>query len=134
MADRALIIDNHVLARTAIRALLVNAAGIESIGEAESLEDGLARAHRDTPNVILLGLPLGKEVVPAIGQLHQAAPNARIIVLSLYDHPAYENAAIAAGAHAYVQRDRLDAGLMSEILSPPLPATGGRISANPDAE
>ena len=135
MAVDVLIVEKHAFIRTLLRAMLTDATEINSVTETDNLEDGLTQARDHQPGAILLGLILNaSDMHAAITQLHQAAPNASIIVLGLNDDPTYKRAALTAGASNYLLKDTVPTNLATTIrdtkppgsdVSPDAPVTLG---------
>jgi len=76
---------------------------IEWVGEAESIEDGLALADRACPDLILLDAFLGEEQIGDIlAKLLERHPESRILVLANYPNTKNLAQAASSGAHGYV--------------------------------
>ncbi len=123
-AVRVLVVDDHGLLRRGLRQLLDGEQGIATIGEAASAEEAIAEAHRLHPDVVVLDIVLpdrsGIEALPA---LLEAAPEARVLMLSIYDDSGYVRQAFAAGAQGYVLKEAADAELITAVREV---AEGGR--------
>lgn len=103
---RVLIVDDHAVVRSGL-ALLLDAAGdLETVGQAGTIAEAVARAGELEPDVVLLDLRLGRESgIDALAPLRRAAPGARVLVLSMEDDLSYPRAALAAGASGYVRKE-----------------------------
>jgi NarL family two-component system response regulator LiaR len=100
---RVLLVDDHVVVRKGLRALLDRDPGIEVTGEAEDGEQALQTLARLRPDVILMDLEMpGMGGIEATRQIAQEHPNARIVVLT--SHAAEHDVlpALKAGALGYV--------------------------------
>jgi len=53
-----LLVDDHIVVRKGLRALLEREAGIEGAGEAEDCEQAMRAANRLRPDVILMDLEM----------------------------------------------------------------------------
>jgi two-component system response regulator NreC len=110
---RVVVVDDHPLFRRGIVDLLMRDGAYLVVGEASSLDDITGLIHRAKPAAALLDIRLGKEsalaVIPAV---RTTCPDVRIIVVTMYDQPAFRRAAHAAGAHGYVTKRDAD----TEIL------------------
>jgi DNA-binding NarL/FixJ family response regulator len=102
---RVILVDDHPVFRNGLRALL-EASGIDVVGEAATGADAMALAARLNPDVVLmdLGLP-DMSGVEAIGQIVAARPEARVLVISLYRDDGSVDSALRAGARGYVVKD-----------------------------
>lgn len=113
-----LIVDDHVVVRQGVRATLVPEADLEVCGEVSSLQDALAAARSLQPHLILLDLTLpDSQGTQAIATLREAAPSAKIVILSMHDQVEIARGAIRAGASAYVLKSNATAELAVAIRS-----------------
>jgi two-component system, NarL family, response regulator LiaR len=100
---RVLLVDDHVVVRKGLRALLDREAGIELVGEAEDGEHAVRAADRLRPDVILMDLEMaGIGGIEATRQIVEQRPESRIVVLT--SHAAEEDVfpALKAGAVGYL--------------------------------
>ena len=102
--------------RSALRHVLDAEAGSRVVAEAASGDRAIAEARRHQPDVIVMDLqmPTGDAVdhMPAV---LRAAPQARILVLSMRDEPATVRSAFAAGASGYVLKEAADTELVTAV-------------------
>jgi DNA-binding NarL/FixJ family response regulator len=99
---RVLLVDDHHLVRSALRALL-REEEVSAIGEAGTAEQAVIIARALQPDLVLLDLVLprksGTETIP---ELLKVAPSTKVIVVSPQSQPSSVRQAIAAGARGYV--------------------------------
>jgi two-component system, NarL family, nitrate/nitrite response regulator NarL len=118
MADapiRILIVDDHALVREGIRQALT-VPGFEVVGEAASGPEALAKAIALAPDVVVLDISLpGENGIKTAGRIRLETPEARILMLSVHDHPEYVMESVKAGAHGYLRKDTLPEDLRSAI-------------------
>ena len=102
---RVILVDDHPVFRNGLRALL-EASGIDVVGEAATGADAVEIAMELSPDVVLmdLGLP-DMSGVQAIDQIVTARPATRVLVVSLYQDDGSLDAALRAGARGYVVKD-----------------------------
>jgi DNA-binding NarL/FixJ family response regulator len=102
---RVLIVDDHPVFRNGMRSLL-EASGIDVVGEAATGAQAIDLAARSNPDVVLmdLGLP-DMSGVEATGRIVAGRPAARVLVVSLYQDDGSVEQAIRAGARGYVVKD-----------------------------
>jgi len=113
---RVLIVDDHALVRQSLRLLLSREQDIECVADATSLEEARRLAGALEPDVVLLDLVMpGGRGVQAVPALLEAAPDARIAVLSMQDDPGYVAEAFAAGASGYVLKQAADEDLVTAV-------------------
>ena len=112
VAIRIVVVDDHALFRRGVIDLLCSNGEFELVGEAESVDEIATLVHRTQPDVALidirLGLASGLAIVPA---LRQTCPQVGIIIVTMYDAPAFRRSARAAGAHGYVTKRNADTEL-----------------------
>ena len=113
---RVLLVDDHQLVRDGLRSRLGETPGITVVGEAGTGQEALRLAAQLNPDLVLLdiGLPdiSGLEVAE---QLPEAAPNARALMLSMYDNREYVISAIRVGAAGYVLKDASSKEIIAAI-------------------
>lgn len=113
---RVLIVDDHAVLRAGVRMLIDAEPDMTVVGEAGDGHDLLRLAGELGPDVILLDLSM--PILGGLGViegLHQVSPQARILVLTMHDDPAYFRLALAAGAHGYVLKRAASTELLSGI-------------------
>lgn len=117
----ALLVDDDQDIRHLIRLYLERMGGFEVVGEAVDGLDGIEQAGRLQPDVVLLDIMMprmsGHEAIP---ELSRAAPRSMIVMLSALAAGIHEEPAISAGAFAYVEKSKVDAGLgdhLRELLA-----------------
>ena len=115
-AIRVLVCDDHRLVRSGLRLLLDAEADIEVVEEAGSAAEAVRRARLEKPDLVLLDLAMpGIGGLEAMPKIRAAAPNAKILVLSMHDDPSYVREAFAAGAGGYLLKDAADTDLVTAV-------------------
>ncbi len=100
-----LIADDHPLVIAGIRRALEGHDDIEVAGEAHSAPEVLQMIERRRPRLVLLDLSMpGVSGVDHIEQIAAMWPEVKIVILSACEERAVINAALAAGASAYVSK------------------------------
>ena len=83
MAIRVFIVDDHLLFRTGLRALLAE-NGVETVGDAGDAGPALQRIATLQPDVVLMDLSLpGMSGVEATERLSELAPDAKVLILTV---------------------------------------------------
>ncbi len=89
---------------------------LEVVGEAETGRSAVALAETHQPDVVILDLAMpemdGLEALPAI---LDAAPHAKVVVLSGFEARAMEAKALALGARRYVEKG-VAASAIAEVV------------------
>jgi DNA-binding NarL/FixJ family response regulator len=100
---KVLVADDHPLIVQGLRRALEACDDIEVVGEARSGAEVLPLVERRNPDIVLLDLRMPEmDGVECIAAIKQAQPEVKAVVLSGSDDRASVDAAIAAGASAYV--------------------------------
>ena len=98
-----LLVDDHTLFRRGLRALLSQDERFEVVAEAADAGEALRSAERHRPDVTLLDNHLpGVRGVDAVRGLKEAAPNMRILMLTVSENEDDLAAALQAGADGYL--------------------------------
>ena len=100
---RILVVDDHTLFRRGLTALLSADPRFEVVAEAADAGEAQRRASQALPDVILLDNHLpGVDGVHAIPGLRNAAPLARILMLTVSEDEVDLSAALRNGANGYL--------------------------------
>ncbi|HZP03981.1 MAG TPA: response regulator transcription factor [Terracidiphilus sp.] len=113
-----LLVEDHFLARLALRSVLQGRTDMVIAGEAMDGEQGIALSRELRPDVVVLDLRLprvnGFEVITA---LRKQNPSAKIVVLSNYEGSEDIYRAVRNGAMAYLTKDTSGQILVEAILA-----------------
>ncbi len=113
---RLLIVDDHQLVRSGLRRLLEGEEDMTVEDEAGTADDGVRLARLHKPDVILLDVVMpGGSGLDAIPEIREAAPEARILTVSMQDDPSYVRQAFASGASGYVLKEAADDELLAAV-------------------
>jgi two-component system nitrate/nitrite response regulator NarL len=100
---RILVVDDHTLFRRGLTALLARDPRLKVVGDAADTGEALRRVQETPPDVILLDNHLpGVRGVDALPALHDAAPQSRILMLTVSEDEADLAAALRGGAVGYL--------------------------------
>lgn len=111
-----LLADDQLDVRSALRLLLEQEPGIRVAGEASTAEELLAAVKVAAPDLVLLDWELPaetKEQAKTLAALHALAPDTAVITLSGW--PEARQAALAAGAAAFVSKNEPPETLLAAI-------------------
>ena len=121
---RVLIVDDHALVRSGLRLLLESEGDMSVADEAGDAEQAIRLARLHKPDVILLDVVMpGRSGLDAAADILEAAPKAKILVLSMQDDPSYVRRAFSAGATGYLLKEAADDELVQAVREV---ASGGR--------
>ena len=102
---KVLVIDDHVLFRDGIVSLL-RAAGYDVVGEAGNGIDGIAKAEKLRPDLILLDISMPEmDGLETLRRIREKRPNVKIIMLTASDREADLLDTIRMGASGYLLKD-----------------------------
>lgn len=113
---RVVLVDDHGVLRAGLRALLDAEPDIRVVGEAESGEDGVEKATRLKPDIVVMDLSMpgagGLEATRRITQLDQPT---RVLVLTMHAEEEYLLPVLEAGGSGYVRKTSADEDLVHAI-------------------
>ncbi len=113
---RILLADDHAVLRSGLRLLIDSQPDLTVVSEAGDGAETLRLASELQPDVILLDINMpdmdGLTVLP---QLRQAAPDSRVLILTMHDDVNYLQQTLQAGASGYVLKQAIDTELLMAI-------------------
>ena len=113
-----LLVEDHFLARIALRSVLASHSQIRVIGEAGDGEQGLAMYRALRPDVMLLDLRLpGTSGFEVLTRLRREFADARVVVLSNYQGSEDVYRAVRSGAAGYLTKDASGQELIDAITT-----------------
>ena len=102
---RVIIADDHPMFRQGLRALL-EALGIEVVGEAENGPDAVRLAHDVQPDVVVMDLHMpGGNGIEATRTITRTSPHIGVLVLTMFRDDDSVFAAMRAGARGYLLKE-----------------------------
>ena len=111
-----LIADDHRLFAEALEAILASEPEIEVVGYARNGEEAVEQALALSPDVILMDIAMpGVDGVEATKRIRRKQRNACVLMLTGSNSRSDVARARAAGAAAYVTKDRIAAQLIEAI-------------------
>ncbi len=113
---RVLIVDDHVIVRKGIRALLAMQPDVEVVGEAGDGREALSRAEALGPDVVLMDLMMPEmDGIEATRQITSRFSQTRVVVLTSFAADDKVFPALKAGALGYLLKDSSPADLLGSI-------------------
>ena len=113
-----LLVEDHFLARIALRSVLAGHSQICVVGEAADGEQGLLMYRTLRPDVLLLDLRLpGTSGFDVLTRLRREFPDARVVVLSNYQGSEDVYRAVRSGAAGYLTKDASGQELIDAITT-----------------
>lgn len=115
-AIRILTVDDHVLLREGIGAILEGQTDMVLVGEAGDGREAIDMFRHLRPDVTLMDLRMpDMNGIEAITAIRREFPHARIIVLTTYTGDAQASAALRAGASGYLLKSLVSKELLETI-------------------
>ncbi len=113
---RIVLVDDHEVVRTGIKALLDAQKDMKVVGEAGTAEEGVRRVGYDEPDVVVLDvrLPDGSGV-EACRDIRQRFPEVKVLMLTSFADEEALMSAILAGASGYVLKRVKGTDLVDDI-------------------
>jgi DNA-binding NarL/FixJ family response regulator len=100
---RVLIADDDELMRAGLVELLSGEASIEISGQARTGREAIERARRLKPDVVLMDVRMPDlDGIAATAELANAAPDARVLILTTFEQDDYIFGALRAGASGFL--------------------------------
>lgn len=115
---RILAVDDHRLLREALCELLELYEGLTVVAQADDGPDGVRMAGLHRPDVVLLDVEMpGPGPLANLRGIRQAAPDARIIMLTMHDDRRLIDSLLSAGAMGYLHKETDREVLVAAIRS-----------------
>ncbi len=121
---RVLIADDHAIVREGLRAILGRQPDMAVVAEAGDGEQAVELFDRHRPDLTLMDLRMpGKGGVDATAEIRRRHPQARVVVLTVFDGDEDVYRALQAGARSYLLKSASHEELLSTLRAV---AAGGR--------
>lgn len=115
MHVRAVVVDDHPVVREGLRALL-SEAGVEVVGEAADGRAALAVVREVRPELAVVDVALpGLSGIELCRRIRRRLPQVQVVLISMFDEPAWRAEAARAGAAAYLLKGMAPAELVEAI-------------------
>ncbi|CAA9576030.1 MAG: hypothetical protein AVDCRST_MAG86-2260 [uncultured Truepera sp.] len=106
MATGIVIVEDHEIYRDGLKTLFATVPEVELLGEAANAEDALELIRERHPNLVLMDVKLpGMSGIEATRKIVEADPEARVLILTMFDDDPSVFAAMQAGARGYTLKD-----------------------------
>ncbi len=113
---RVMLVDDHAVLRSGLRALLHMEEGMTVVGEAATGEDAVEQAGWLKPDVVVMDLSMpGIGGMEATRQITALGLPIRILVLTMHAEEEYLLAVLEAGGSGYVHKGSADQDLTTAI-------------------
>ena len=104
---RVFLVDDHLVVRAGLRALLDTQPDVEVVGEASSGEEAATAIPSASPDLVMMDLDMGSGMhgAEAIKRLRNDGVDVPVLVFTTYDTDADVVRAVDAGAIGYLLKD-----------------------------
>lgn len=108
--------DDHAMFREGIRLLLDTQKDMEVVGEAGNGRDAVRQAVKLSPNIVLMDISMPElNGIEAAGQIMEACPATKIIILSMYSTAEHIFRALKTGVKGYILKESAGADIIKAI-------------------
>ncbi len=117
MKIRVVLVDDHAIVRTGLKAVLGAAPDIEVAGEASGGREAVALLARTPADVVVMDLSMADgDGITATRELTTRGGDApRVLVLTMHAEAAYLEAVLEAGASGYLMKSAADRELVEAV-------------------
>ena len=103
---RTMIVDDHALFRRGLQMVLGEEPDIELVGQASDGAEAVEKAAESLPDIVLMDIRMPRSSgIEACRAMKEAAPSAKIVILTISDEEEDLFEAIRAGASGYLLKD-----------------------------
>ena|SRR5215469_287639 len=103
---RTIIVDDHALFRRGLEMVLEGEPDIELVGQASDGTEAVEKAAESLPDIVLMDIRMPRSNgIEACRAVKEAAPSAKIVILTISDEEEDLFEAIRAGASGYLLKD-----------------------------
>jgi len=103
---RVMVVDDHEVVRSGLKAILEPEKDLEVVGEAASAREAIQKVPRLDPHVVLMDVRMGEmSGIEACRLIKSAHPQVNILMLTSFSEEEAVTAAIMAGASAYLLKN-----------------------------
>jgi DNA-binding NarL/FixJ family response regulator len=103
---RTMIVDDHALFRRGLEMVLEGEPDIDLVGQASDGAEAVEKAAESLPDIVLMDIRMPRSNgIEACRAVKEAAPSAKIVILTISDEEEDLFEAIRAGASGYLLKD-----------------------------
>src|SRR2546428_4311209 len=115
---RVLLAEDHALVRQGFRRMLEDDARIAVVGEASTGLAAIEQSAKLRPDVVVMDLSMPElGGLEATAEILKAAPETKVLILSMYSNPAYVRKAFEVGAKGYILKDAVEVDLAQAVMT-----------------
>jgi two-component system, NarL family, response regulator NreC len=116
MTIRVVLVDDHAIVRTGLKAVLADAPEIDVVGEASGGNEAVALLERMPADVVVMDLSMSDgDGLTATRDITSAGDGTRVLVLTMHAEEAYLEAVLEAGSSGYLGKATADRDLVEAV-------------------
>ena len=116
MTIRVVLVDDHAIVRTGLKAVLADAPEIDVVGEASGGYEAVDLLTRIAADVVVMDLSMSDgDGLTATREITGAGDGTRVLVLTMHAEEAYLEAVLEAGASGYLGKANADRDLVEAV-------------------
>lgn len=113
---RVVLVDDHAILRSGLKAVLGGARDIEVVGEASNGREALEQVSRLSPDVVVMDLTMAEmDGITATRALGEREKPPRVLVLTMHAEEEYLLPVLEAGASGYLVKSAADRELIEAV-------------------
>ena len=131
---RILIVDDHMVVRMGLVAMLGLERDLRVIGEAGTGDEAVLRARELNPDVVVMDLVMPQgDGIGALRRIRAEHPGMRVVIITSFATPANIQTALAAGAYGVVAKEsspeQITRAIQCAARGAPFPSEAGTANA-----
>ncbi len=116
MPLKILVTDDHGVIRAGLRALLMNTAEIQVVGEAADGSEAIRLTETLRPDIVIMDLSMTEMGgIEATRRIKETNPDVRILILTIHEDDSLLKEALRAGASGYIIKRAVESDLINAI-------------------
>ena len=116
MTIRVVLVDDHAIVRTGLKAVLADAPEIDVVGEASGGNEAVDLLGRIAADVVVMDLSMSEgDGLTATRTITARGDGTRVLVLTMHAEEAYLEAVLEAGASGYLGKATADRDLVEAV-------------------
>ena len=116
MTIRVVLVDDHAIVRTGLKAVLAEAPEIDVVGEASGGNEAVDLLTRLAADVVVMDLSMSDgDGLTATREITSTGDGTRVLVLTMHAEEAYLEAVLEAGASGYLGKANADRDLVEAV-------------------
>ena len=113
---RVLLVDDHMVVRIGVKALIDSEPDMEVVGEAANGVEAIEQAKRLRPDVIVMDISMPEmDGLEATRRIRVETPECRVLILTVHAQEKYLFPVLKAGGAGYVLKSTVDTELFDAI-------------------